>query len=197
MPDLQSELAALAQEESRATDRALAAAEDARRVLRQDLPEFVAREIRRCFLASPAFADSLSDDAVSKIKADVQDTAKTVTETALAALASDDPWLAGVEHLKSNDQANSFEDNPSVWAAVQGVAAAATALLERHAFPVPEGGWDVRYKQPAFFVGGRHMKSVAEHYWRALREVRDLRRRSEELAATARSDELGRRWDSA
>ena len=189
MPDLQSELHA------RASARAMAAADDARRILEGDLPAFVAREVKRAFLASPSYADSVSDEVIAAIKADIQRTGEQAALTATAAL-DDETWLAGVNHLSADDEAASFEDNPAVWSAVSPIEAATLALLERHGFPEPPGGFEIQYRQPAFFVGGRHMKSVAEHYWRALRDVRELRRRREQLAATARAEQLAQRWES-
>ncbi len=196
MPDLQSELDALAEEESRATARAMAAADDALRILEGDLPAFVAREVKKAFLASARFADSLSDEVIGAIKADIQRTGDEAARSAVCALQGQDPWLAGVDRLSVNEEASSFEDNPVIWAAVSPVEAATVGLLERHGFPEPDGGFDVRYRQPAFFVGGRHMKSVAEHYWRALRDVREMRRRRDQLAASARAEELSQRWDA-
>lgn len=196
MADLVEELAALSEAEEAARVRALSSAEDARRILAEDLPAFVVREVKKAFLASPAFADSLSDEVVAAIKAEGVRAGREGAEAAMAALAGQDPWLAGVEQLADNEAAATFEDNPAVWAAVESISAVVVNILERHGFPPPDGGFDVTYRQPAFFVGGRHMKSVAEHYWRALREMRELQLRREQLSASARAEELGRRWDS-
>lgn len=196
MSDLDAELTALSDEESRAMARALTAADDARKILAEDLPEFLAREVKRAFLASPSFADSCSDEIVAAIKADVRAAGAAAAQSVLADLGSDEPWLAGVEHLGDAAEPTSFEDNPTVWSVVTSVQSVTTKLLQGHGFPPPPGGFDVRYRQPAFFVGGRHMKSVAEHYWKALSEVSELRRRRDQLSAAARSDELARRWDA-
>ena len=196
MSDLDAELTALSDEESRAMARALTAADDARKILAEDLPEFLAREVKRAFLASPSFADSCSDEIVAAIKADVRAAGAAAAQSVLADLGSDEPWLAGVEHLGDAAEPTSFEDNPTVWSVVTSVQSVTTELLQGHGFPPPPGGFDVRYRQPAFFVGGRHMKSVAEHYWKALSEVSELRRRRDQLSAAARSDELARRWDA-
>ena len=197
MSNLQSELAALHEEETRAAGRALAAAADALAILREDLPAFVEREAKRAFLLAPSFADGLSDEAIAAIKRDLADAARDASGSILEALSGDGPWLAGVDHIAGDDDDDAtFEDNPAVWSPVAEIAATTRAVLDRHGFPPSGQDTDLRYRQPAFFVGGRHMKSVAEHYWRALRDVRDLRLRSEQVTATARLNELRSRWDS-
>lgn len=195
MSDVSAELAALDDEEARATARALAAADDARAVLRLDLPAFVEREAKRAFMAAPAFAEGLSDDAIAAIKGDVARSAAEARDRILAALAVEDPWLAGAGQAGGEELSTSFEDNAALWQVIAGIDAAANDVLRRH-FPEPEGGHQARYRQPAFFVGGRHMKSVAEHYWRALRDVHDVRARRDQIEGARRAEGLRARWDS-
>jgi len=194
MTDIDAEIQALTEEEARAKGRVMAAVEDARAVLRNDLPRFVEREVKRCFVAAPEFAAGLSDDQVRTLKAELRTEGVAAAERILEELAGEGPWLAGVAHAEEAE--GTFEDNPDLWTAVNCIVATTEDLLRRHGFPESEDGFSVAYRQPTWFIAGRHMRTVSEHYWRGIREIRELRRRREELDAGRRAEELKARWDA-
>jgi len=194
MNDIDAEIQALMEEEARAAGRVMAAVEDARAVLRDDLPRFVEREVKRCFIGSPEFSAGLSDDDVAAIKAEIREEGAAAAEEILTALADEAPWLAGVAH--AGEAEGSFEDNPELWTVVNRIVATPEAILRRHGFPEPDGGFALAYRQPTWFVAGRHMRTVSEHYWRGIREMGELGRRREEIDAGRREAELKARWDA-
>jgi len=198
MTDIDAEIRALTEAEERARSRVFAAVEDARLVLRRDLPSFVEREVKRRFVEAVDFAEGIDDGRIADLKQQVRDEGDAAAEQILGALEDEGPWLAGVTYVPESDDAtlSSFEDNPELWAIVNQIGAAAENVLAGFGFPVPKGGFDIAYRQPAFFVDGRHMKTIAEHYWRGIREIQENRGRRDELDSGRRAQQLSARWDS-
>lgn len=198
MTDIDAEIQALTEAEERARARVLAAVDDARFVFSRDLPRFVEREVKRTFVEAADFAEGLNDARIAELKQAVRDEGRAAADLILESLQDDAPWLAGVAHVSDEDDAtqSSFEDNPELWAVVNRIAETATGLLSRFGFPASAEGHELAYHQPAYFVDGRHMKTIAEHYWRGVREIQESRSRRQELDAGRRAQELKARWDT-
>ena len=194
MSETQSEIEALNAEEAKVLERLRGIYDEARKILGDDLPRFVEREVKRHFVAAPEFADSLSDAQVTALKEAIASDSGAAAERIMSELEDDAPWIAGVDTEKETPR--SFADNASLWAVVDQISKVALTLLTAHAFPVPEGGFDVHYRQPTWFIAGKHIGTVSEHYWRGIRELQGLRARRQELASGRKAEDLKRRWES-
>lgn len=172
--------------------KALEVVADARAVFAADLPQFVLRELKKAFVASPAFAEGWTDEQIRALKQEAQAKGKEVADQIGEALADDDLWMRGAQHVEG---ARSLEDHPELWAKLTPICDLARELMVAHGFP---GAADAKlqYKQPAWFISGKLMTTVAEKYWRKMVELVALERELEELDGAQRREALKRRWDS-
>ena len=86
MTDIDAEIRALTEAEERARSRVFAAVEDARLVLRRDLPSFVEREVKRRFVEAVDFAEGIDDGRIADLKQQVRDEGDAAAEQILGAL---------------------------------------------------------------------------------------------------------------
>ncbi len=165
-------------------------------VLRIDFPKFVERVVKDRFVTSREFADSVGDQALKALKADVQKTAKQTVDELIPPLEEWGIWL-DVAKAPGGSERRDLQANAAVHARLQQIGGLVRGLLERHKFPgVQDEDFREAYRLPAWFIAGRLGVSLVESYWRNVDEylnVRDaLRTLKERDVRTQRSD----RWDS-
>ena len=184
-------LEALALQSESARRRLVNAIEEARAVLDVDLPLFVEREIKRRFIEQSDFAERLDDSVVTRLKAAIKSRGAEARTEIMESLRGDDPWLAA--GIGSPEDFRSFEDNEALWSIPQAICGTVTALLKEFSFP--DESAEIRYRQPSWFIDGKHMSSIAERYWRGLADIAGIEAQRSEIEVSRRSNTLKRRWD--
>lgn len=165
--------------------------EQIRGVLREDLERYVTRESRRAFLDNPAAADALSDQQVAALKEQSGSASKAAADRIAGALADETMWL---EAAQAPEGGRSLETLGAVWSTVCSVEGDLAALLQPFGLatdPMPS------YKAPAYFVGGRYLPTLAEHYWKLREELDELTRARDQAAEDSVRGRLASRWDEA
>jgi hypothetical protein len=185
------ELKELNAREARARAAILKLAAEVRQVLAEDLAQFPGREVRRRFVADPAFAATFDDARIAAVKADVAKRGAALRDRVVAAMEAPDLWLAGVD---ATGPGKSLQENEKLWAATAEAVTAARQALKAHGFPAA-GDAAVEYRMPTWFIGGKYLPGLAEKYWALVGELRDLRQRIAELEQSRVRDALGKRWD--
>lgn len=169
-------------------------AEEIRALLREDLPDFVAREVKTRFLEGGEFSSKLDEAQIKDIKDSAVAVGAEVAKEVDDTLAPLDPWLAGLE--LGGDHRH-ISENTEVWARVEQVNHAVERLLGDKGFPRVGAAYGVSYKEPARFIHGRYLPTLSERYWKLIAELLNLRSQvAAQLAARSRSD-LVRRWDES
>jgi hypothetical protein len=169
--------------------------QDIRHLLRQDLENFVVRETRKVFLSQPDVAGAMSPEAILALRREAQAVGKAEAEAAVTKLGDIALWWTG-EKLprRDGDKSRDLSEVTAVWEAIHGVEAAFVAFMGRHGFRIDSAPV---YKAPAFFVGGRYMPGLNEHYWRILDEIRELHEQRVALAERVTRERLQALWDAA
>jgi len=186
-------IAELRQQRDVVREKVVALAQDAREVLREDLPLFALREAKRAFLADPDFAESLSDESIRALKQALLQRAKERAAAIVGQLEAPELWLAGRRYVEG---AKSFEDHAELWAIVNQIVPVVRQGLEEQGFPRAYlEGTTLHYQQPKWFISGRLMTTVAEKYWQKMQELSAIEHELEELDLEARRDDLKQRWD--
>ncbi len=172
-------------------ERLLQVLEQIRAVLHEDLGKFVAREARKAFLTHPEAADALTDQQVADLKTRTVAASTASADRIAAELADQSLWL---EEADASEGSRSLEPLGSVWAIVRSVEADVTALLEPFGLaPDPPAV----YKAPAYFVAGRFLPTLAEHYWKLRSEIDELEAARRQEAEESVKSRLAARWDEA
>ena len=164
---------------------------DIRALLADDLPCFVEREAKRAFMARTNISGTLSDADVAQLKA--RATALGM-ETATAILKElEDPSAWETDGPVPEDR-RSLAGCPGVWSRIALIEHGTLELLAEYGLaedtPTP-------YKPPAFFINGRFLPALAEHFWRLSIELRELRQRREQVSEKSIRDRLETRWNDA
>jgi hypothetical protein len=176
-------------QENRARQAILKLAAEIRTVLSEDLAQFPAWEVRRRFVENPGLADSLSDEAISKIKEFLAQEGPRVRDEVVAALEDPEPWLAG---LACTGPGKSLAENTVLWRLTEPVAKLARDALVNFGFP---SGESPEYRMPMRFIGRKYLPGLAEKYWSLVGDLRDAMTRLGEIDESRRREELGKRWD--
>lgn len=169
--------------------------QDIRHLLRQDLENFVVRETKKVFLGQPEVAEKMSPDAILALRREAQVIGKAEGEAAVARLGDLVLWWTGADVArKGGEKMPDLSEVPAVWTHVRSVEEAFATFMRKHGFQI-----DVApaYKAPAFFVGGRYMPGLNEHYWRIIDEIRELHDQRKALAERTTRDRLQALWDAA
>ena len=169
-------------------------ADEVRQALGEDLVLFPMAEVRRRFLADPGFASTLADEAIARIKSELESGAPAARDEVLRVLADSAAWEAG--ESAAPGPGRSFEENPTLWAATRPIEVMVAGVLARHAFPVPEDD-PVRYRMPMRFIGRKYLPGLAEKYWSLIEDLRHVRARLDEVRSAEVREALARRWDKA
>ena len=189
----EEELKELRAREARVRQNVLKVAAEVRPVLAEDLNQFPSREVRKRFVADPGFAATLDDATIAAIKTDLARRGAEVRDRVLAALEQPEPWLAGVA---CEGPGKSLAENPTLWALTAEAAAVVRAALIEHRFPGAADA-DLEYRMPTWFIGGKFLPGLAEKYWAAIAELRELHERIAEVEQGRLRDGLAKRWDKS
>lgn len=176
-------------------DRIRRNADDIRALLRDDLPAFVAREVKARFVEDADLSSRMSEAQIKALKESTTRLGAELATQVDASLEPLDPWLAGIA---VEDGGKHLEENPDLWARIARPAAEAVEeVLDASGFPRPASGHGVAYKEPARFIAGRYLPTLAERYWKAIAELRRINEQSEAQHKARSRSELARRWDDA
>ena len=176
--------------EAKARQEVLKLAQEVRSVLAEDLVQYPLREVRRRFVSAPDFAETLSDEQVAELKAELQAKAVEMRDRVIAALEDDQLWM---EVIGPTGPGKSFAENERLWAPTRQAAALVASVLERYGFPPGEGAPE--YRMPTWFINGKYLPGLAEKYWAKIAEIRELREQAAELEKGRVRESLGKRWD--
>lgn len=160
-------------------------------ILADDLLRFPEREVRKRFVSSPEFSETLDDDAIARMKAEVSRRASAMRDRVVALLDEDDRWLAGVDCAGPG---KSLSENGRLWEPTGAAVDLVRELLTAYGFPKPEE-YPTDYRMPTWFIGGKYLPGLAEKYWACVAEVREARARIREVEEGLVRSGLGRRWD--
>lgn len=176
-------------------DRIRRNADDIRALLRDDLPAFVAREVKTHFVEQAELASRMTDVQVKALKEGTTRAGAALSAQVDASLEPLDAWLSGVQ---LPDGGRHLEQNPDLWTRIAGPAAEAVEeLLHAHGFPRPADGYGVVYKEPARFIAGRYLPTLAERYWKLISELRRIEEQAAAQVQARSRSELARRWEDA
>lgn len=162
-------------------------------VIREDLTKFPEREVRRHFAAFVEFAETLPDQKIKEIKREIAENVAAVVQEAIDRLSDETLWFAGVEF---DGEGKSLMENVKLWESVKPVAKFTEGILRKYKFPLLNPGIGVEYKAPTWFISGKFLPAIAEKYWKAIGELKELRKRITEHSVESKKKELLKKWDS-
>ena len=165
-------------------------AEDVIELLREDLPLFVERELKRAFVSSPEFASEMSDEKLAALKRDIRSKGEEGRDAVLARLADEALWFPDASPEEAR---NSIAQNSALWAAVSTVCDVVTGLREAYGFPTPEN--PIQYRPPTWFIGRRYLPTLSEKYWKLVGELIEIEGKMADVRDEASQTELAARWD--
>jgi hypothetical protein len=154
-----------------------------------DVQAFISGLIRDRFVASPEFADTLTDEVLAGVKVRAVGLAEGET-TRLTEALTPACWLSAA--VAAADAP--ITAHPQIRAAVQRLQTAADEFLAAEGFP---GGASVVYRLPARFIDGENLPSLSRNYWKAVVELRRLESAAAGVEASDRADLRRARWDEA
>jgi len=162
-------------------------------VISSDVTPFVQREMRRIFVAAGAYAETLDDDAVKRIKSTLVERAGGLQRELADKLSSTALW-AGDDVPTA--EGKTLEPNTAVWDVLQGLATSTATIARDLGFTEPEDGWDIVYRTPTWFIEGAYAPGLIEKYWTQLSLLRELDAEIGEAEAVERAERLAARWDT-
>ncbi|RME75321.1 MAG: hypothetical protein D6776_03460 [Planctomycetota bacterium] len=185
----------LAEQRDAVREKVLRDVSELREVLAVDLPAFVLRQVKERYVSGAA--PRLEAEKLRALKEDARAAGQAAGAEILAELERAEPWLEGVQQLPDTpERRRSLEANPVVDEALQRIARVTEQVLERHGFPAPEGGWQIRYRLPAWFIAGRLAISLVESYWRGIETLQRLEAQLAALEQRAQRSEREAEWDA-
>lgn len=164
---------------------------DIRAALEHDLPQFVARETKRAFLGHPDVAERLGPQRIKDLKERSAALGPDLASRVSTALMDEALW-----HAETTVPANTrdISSASAVWAEVQHVETELHSLLDEFGLAEAE---PPRYKAPAYFINGLYLPGLAEHFWRLMHEVEELRAQREKIQRDEVRARLEAMWDEA
>lgn len=183
----------LRSQEARAVQAVLKLKAEILPILSDDLGRFPEREIRKRFVSSPEFAETLDDATIARLKGEVSRRSLAMRDRVIALMNQDDRWLAVGD---SAGPGKSLAENEPLWEPTRAAADLVREILTAYGFPKPEE-FPTEYRMPTWFIGGKYLPGLAEKYWACMAEVREVRARIREVEEGLVRNGLGRRWDRA
>ncbi|MBI4574788.1 MAG: hypothetical protein HY722_00835 [Planctomycetes bacterium] len=159
-------------------------------ILATDLPQYVERSVRSRFVSAGAAADALSRQKLARLKAATREAARSTAEKVQEALRPLEAWLLSLPEKR----AGGLEALPGVWRVLRTVDETVRAILGQAG--IPEGE-PLEYRPPAQFIGGVHLKSLVERFWRDVGGYLDQSAAHAARRSEADRTERERRWDEA
>jgi len=172
--------------------------EDAQRIVRlleEDFPAYLRREVKARFLAAPAFAEGTSSEAIARLKRDIETEGRQVSAEIAGSLRDAALWLVDTGE---GEQVRELSDIPGVWQRIARIVVTLEGLLTKYDFPHADaGGHRAEYRPPTWFVQGGLLKTLLENYRAHVAERSRLRRAVEALELERRRAALDLKWESA
>ena len=184
-------VAELEQHVSMLRDRVLQVAEEVKALRADDLPRFVERELKKAFINDPAFAASVNDDTLRKLKKDVAAKSKAAADNVVAALANEHLWFPN--DSGADDPRKSLEENTALWDQINTISDVVSELRQAYDFPDPTE--PTAYRPPTWFIGRRYLPSLSEKYWRHVRELAEAQGQIDSIQTEVSRHALTIRWD--
>jgi len=177
--------------------RVLSAAADIRKLLAEDLGDYVEREIRARFLASGEYGESMDAARIKALRAATRERAQQVAAEVDRALSDDALWTESLDFLDEDAVVRSLGEVEPLWRHVRVVESTVVDLLADFGFPSNEGSWAVEYKPPVRFISHLHLPTLTERWVKASRELRAWQKMSDERRRLARERTLREKWEAA
>lgn len=171
-------------------EKIMKTANEVKEALRQDLPLFVNREIKKHFVNNPEFARSLSDEEIKKIKQRINSITPAVVEKILVDIDSENLWMKGLE---ITSEGKSFMENHELWKVTSPIEELTKKIMKEFNFLGCTE--EITYKAPSWFIGKYYLPSLAEKYWKHINEIKEIQRKIEELKKEKERNELSKRWN--
>jgi hypothetical protein len=166
------------------------------RLLEEDFPAYLRREIKARFVNAPGFADDMAPETLGSLKREIEDEGKKAAVEIARALG--DPALWIVDIAPPHGRPLDLPDLPDVWQRVTRIDGVLEQLLTKYHFPSDgSGGFRVDYKAPTWFVSGSLLKTLLEAYREHLKERFGLREAVDKLEVERRTKRLDLKWDAA
>lgn len=175
--------------------RVLAVARDITALLATDIREYPDRELQRRFMADPQRAESVTDSALKKLRAEATELAAELAARLPQQLEEPELWLRMADGEAELPTGKELQLIPAVWAELRSIDRAFEELATRYGLEddrSPPG-----YQPPRRFVRRMYLPTLVETCLRELNNLRNLRKaeRSENEALARQS--LSARWAAA
>ena len=166
------------------------------RLLEEDFPAYLRREIKARFVSAPEFADAMAPETLGSLKREIEDVGKKAAAEIAGALQDPALWLVDTD--PPDGRPFDLADLPEVWQRVTRIDDVLERLLTKYRFPSDgTGGFRADYKPPTWFVSGALLKTLLETYRTHLSERSRLRRAVEDLETERRTKRLDLKWEAA
>jgi len=167
--------------------------EDVIKVLGEDLPKFVEREIKKQFLEGGEFAMEMDGEMVKKLKGEIQKRGNDAAAAVIETLKPLELWLMGRDFF---EDAKGLEANPQLWEKVNKISETVQQLLTEYSFPETDSRPDIAYKPPTWFIAGLYLPSLSEAYWKRIKELVEMENKVSAITRENARQTLGKRWDT-
>lgn len=164
---------------------------DALHILNEDIRKFVEREIKKQFLRFPKFAESLDKEQIKALKNEIKQRTPPVVEKIIESMKNRDVWLKGLEYESGE---KNLAENTALWTLIGPIEQVTMEILLKYKFPGLED-IVIEYKQPTWFISGKFLPTIAEKYWKALKEIKEIQTKIEELKNEDVKENLSKKWD--
>jgi hypothetical protein len=173
--------------------------DDAARIIRlveEDFPAYLGREIKARFVSAPEFAEDMAPETLGSLKREIEDEGKKAAVEIAGALQDPALWIVDID--PPDGRPFDLVDLPEVWQRATRIDGVLERLLTKYRFPSDgPGGFRVDYKAPTWFVSGTLLKTLLETYRAHLKERFGLRRAVDKLEVERRTKRLTLKWDGA
>ena len=161
-------------------------------LLSEDIPGYMVKQTKVAFLGHVERAETMSVAAVKELKQDAVRIGSELAGSVSTKLSERAVWLAAPTEV---DDIRSLAAASEVWSIVGEVETALGSLLRSCDLLGPEEAVSA-YKAPMYFVGGRYFPSLSEHFWKLLKEIRELEQRKVHAQSSVTRDGLLAKWDA-
>ena len=165
------------------------------RLLEEDCPAYLRRELKARFVAAPEFAERMSAETLARLKREIDEQGRQAGTEIAAALRDHGLWLIDVA---DSEGALELRDIPEVWRRLARIESVLEGFLGRYGFPTDgSGGHRVEYRPPTWFVSGVLLKTLLETYRAHVGERSRLKKEIETLETERRRSALELKWEAA
>jgi hypothetical protein len=166
------------------------------RLLEEDFPAYLRREVKARFLAAPDLGDAMASDTITRLKRDIETEGREAALDIARSLRDSTLWLVDVG--EGENMPSELRDMPEVWQRVARIDAVLEGLLRKYGFPVGgTGGQPTEYRPPTWFGAGALLKTLLETYRAHAADRSRLLRALEMLERDRRRAALDLKWEAA